>query len=67
VIGQLTGGVAYDFNNLSTAVVENIELAALRTRDQNVLNVLRSAGTAAERRGDVIPPGAGWFPVRRTP
>jgi signal transduction histidine kinase/CheY-like chemotaxis protein len=49
VIGQLTGGVAHDFNNLLTAVLGNIELAALRTRDQNVLGVLKSAGTAAER------------------
>jgi signal transduction histidine kinase/response regulator RpfG family c-di-GMP phosphodiesterase len=49
VIGQLTGGVAHDFNNLLTAVVGNIELAALRTRDQNVLGILKSAGTAAER------------------
>jgi signal transduction histidine kinase len=49
VIGQLTGGVAHDFNNLLTAVLGNIELAALRTRDQQLLNILRSAGTAAER------------------
>jgi len=49
VIGQLTGGVAHDFNNLLTAVLGNIELAALRTRDQSVLSILRNAGTAAER------------------
>jgi signal transduction histidine kinase len=49
VIGQLTGGVAHDFNNLLTAVLGNIELAALRTTDQKVLNILKSAGTAAER------------------
>ena len=49
VIGQLTGGIAHDFNNLLTAVVGNIELAALRTRDQGLLNILRSAGMAAER------------------
>jgi signal transduction histidine kinase/CheY-like chemotaxis protein len=49
VIGQLTGGVAHDFNNLLTAVVGNIELAALRTRDEDVLGILKSAGTAAER------------------
>jgi signal transduction histidine kinase/ActR/RegA family two-component response regulator len=49
VIGQLTGGVAHDFNNLLTAVLGNIELAALRTKDQNVLSALRSAATAAER------------------
>jgi signal transduction histidine kinase/response regulator RpfG family c-di-GMP phosphodiesterase len=49
VIGQLTGGVAHDFNNLLTAVVGNIELAALRTRDQSVRGILKSAGSAAER------------------
>lgn len=49
VIGQLTGGVAHDFNNLLTAVLGNLELAALRTRDQSVLTILKSAGTAAER------------------
>ena len=49
VIGQLTGGVAHDFNNLLTAVLGNIELACLRTRDQDVLQVLRSAAAAAER------------------
>jgi signal transduction histidine kinase/ActR/RegA family two-component response regulator len=49
VIGQLTGGIAHDFNNLLTAVLGNIELAALRSRDQSVLNVLKSAGNAAER------------------
>src|SRR5881398_2640700 len=49
VIGQLTGGVAHDFNNLLTAVLGNIELAALRTRDQSVLDILRNAAGAAER------------------
>lgn len=49
VIGQLTGGVAHDFNNLLTAVLGNIELASLRTRDQNVLSILRTAASAAER------------------
>lgn len=49
VIGQLTGGIAHDFNNLLTAVLGNIELASLRTRDQNQLGILRSAATAAER------------------
>jgi signal transduction histidine kinase/CheY-like chemotaxis protein len=49
VIGQLTGGVAHDFNNLLTAVVGNIELAALRTREQPVLRILKSASAAAER------------------
>src|SRR6185436_9413548 len=47
--GQLTGGVAHDFNNLLTAVLGNIELASLRTRDQGVLQTLRSAAAAAER------------------
>jgi signal transduction histidine kinase/response regulator RpfG family c-di-GMP phosphodiesterase len=49
VIGQLTGGVAHDFNNLLAAVLGNIELASMRTRDHDVLQVLRSAAAAAER------------------
>ena len=49
VIGQLTGGVAHDFNNLLTAVLGNIELASLRTHDQEVVRILRSAASAAER------------------
>jgi len=49
VIGQLTGGVAHDFNNLLTAVLGNLELAQLRTQDEKLLRILRSAGTAAER------------------
>lgn len=53
VIGQLTGGVAHDFNNLLTAVIGNIELAALRARDQNILAILKSAANAAERGAKV--------------
>ena len=53
VIGQLTGGVAHDFNNLLTAVLGNIELASLRTRDEGVLQVLRSAAAAAERGAEL--------------
>jgi CheY-like chemotaxis protein len=41
--------VAHDFNNLLTAVLGNIELASLRTRDQGLLQILRSAAAAAER------------------
>jgi signal transduction histidine kinase/CheY-like chemotaxis protein len=53
VIGQLTGGVAHDFNNLLTAVLGNIELAALRTQDEGLLRLLRSAAAAAERGAKV--------------
>ncbi|MGE5270457.1 MAG: ATP-binding protein [Thiohalocapsa sp.] len=49
VIGQLTGGIAHDFNNLLTAVLGNLELACLRTGDQALLRMLRSAANAAER------------------
>jgi signal transduction histidine kinase len=49
VIGQLTAGVAHDFKNLLAAVLGNIELASLRTRDQKLLSLLRSAAAAAER------------------
>jgi signal transduction histidine kinase len=50
VIGRLAGGVAHDFNNLLTAMIGNLELAALRSRDRPaVTRLLGSALRAAER------------------
>ncbi len=50
VIGQLTGGVAHDFNNLLTAIIGNLELAALRSRDRpELLRLLDGAMRAADR------------------
>ena len=49
VIGQMTGGVAHDFNDLLTAVLGNLELAIRRGRDQNIRRYLDGATQAAQR------------------
>nr|WP_321984221.1 response regulator [uncultured Lichenicoccus sp.] len=48
-IGQLTGGVAHDFNNVLAAVLGNLELAQARATDPTVKKFLRNAQQAAER------------------
>ncbi|WP_428376442.1 response regulator [Lichenicoccus sp.] len=48
-IGQLTGGVAHDFNNVLAAVLGNLELAQARATDPAVKKFLRNAQQAAER------------------
>ncbi len=54
VIGQLTGGVAHDFNNLLTAIIGNLELAALRGRDNPALTRLLANATRAADRGAAL-------------
>jgi signal transduction histidine kinase/CheY-like chemotaxis protein len=48
-IGQLTGGVAHDFNNLLTAVLGNLELAALQATSEALRRLLGNAERAARR------------------
>lgn len=48
-IGQLTGGVAHDFNNVLTAVLGNLELALRHASDPAVERFLQNAQHAAER------------------
>ena len=48
-IGQLTGGVAHDFNNVLAAVLGNLELAQARATDPIVKRFLGNAQQAAER------------------
>ena len=50
-IGRLTGGIAHDFNNLLTAILGNVDLAALRLGDaaDNVKRNLASAREASQR------------------
>ena len=48
-IGQLTGGVAHDFNNVLAAVLGNLELAEASIVEPSVLRVLGRAKHAAER------------------
>ncbi len=49
-VGQLTGGISHDFNNLLTVVIGNLALAIERARDiPAILPLLQSALQAAER------------------
>jgi signal transduction histidine kinase/CheY-like chemotaxis protein len=50
-IGRLTGGIAHDFNNLLTAILGNVDLAALRLgdADERVRRNLASAREASQR------------------
>jgi signal transduction histidine kinase len=54
-IGQLTGGIAHDFSNLLTAVVNYVELA-IRRADGNpaVVPLLQGAVQAADRGIDLV-------------
>ncbi|MGZ5987145.1 MAG: PAS domain S-box protein, partial [Caulobacteraceae bacterium] len=48
-IGQLTGGVAHDFNNVLTAVLGSLQLAAKRVTDGRAKQLMDNAVQAAER------------------
>jgi PAS domain S-box-containing protein len=48
-IGQLTGGVAHDFNNVLTAVLGSLSLAMRRTTDARAREQIENAMQAAER------------------
>jgi PAS domain S-box-containing protein len=48
-IGQLTGGVAHDFNNVLTAVLGSLQLASKRVTDERARQLIDNAVQAAER------------------
>jgi PAS domain S-box-containing protein len=48
-IGQLTGGVAHDFNNVLTAVLGSLQLASRRVTDERARQLMDNALQAAER------------------
>ncbi len=50
-VGQLTGGIAHDFNNLLTAINGNLDLLALRTRDNDQASRLIESAERAVQRG----------------
>ena len=52
-IGQLTGGVAYDFNNLLTVVLGNLEMLEERLTSEHDRLLLREAQEAARSGADL--------------
>lgn len=50
IVGQLTGGVAHDFNNILAVVVGNLELAADRTKGNSEVEPLVDAALDAAWR-----------------
>jgi len=47
-IGQMTGGISHDFNNLLTIIIGNLELLALRVDAPKAAQMLKDALEAAE-------------------
>ena len=69
-IGQLTGGVAHDFNNVLAAVLGNLDLAQARSSDPVTMRFLQNAQYAAERGAkltDHLLSFARKQPLRREP
>jgi signal transduction histidine kinase len=50
-VGQLTGGISHDFNNLLTVVIGNLALAIERARDIPAILPLLQGGLQAAERG----------------
>lgn len=53
-IGQLTAGIAHNFNNMLTAIMGNIELAMMDDAPGNIKRYMKSAMTASQRTANMI-------------
>src|SRR5206468_1120281 len=53
-IGQLTGGLAHDFNNLFATIIPNLELAQRRIRDRSAREYLATAIRSVDRAARVM-------------
>jgi PAS domain S-box-containing protein len=53
-IGQLTGGVAHDLNNLLTPIIGSLDLLARRAREPRAAKLIDGALTAAERAKTLV-------------
>ncbi|WP_439155147.1 PAS domain-containing protein [Yoonia sp.] len=47
-IGQLAGGMAHDFNNLLAVICGNLEIAAMKIKDDDVIALIKDALVAVE-------------------
>jgi PAS domain S-box-containing protein len=52
-VGQLTSGLAHDFNNILSAILGNLEPADMRVGDESLRKMLQAA-TRAARRGSKL-------------
>ena len=52
-VGQLTAGIAHNFNNMLMGILPNLEIAA-RTAPPEILPLLRSAEHSAQRAADLV-------------
>lgn len=52
-IGQMTGGISHDFNNLLTVVIGNLELLEMRDPDPRQVPLINNALEAAELGADL--------------
>jgi signal transduction histidine kinase len=53
-IGQLTAGVAHNFNNMLMAIMGNIELAMIGDVPDNIKRYMKSAMTASQRAANIV-------------
>ena len=52
-IGQMTGGISHDFNNLLTVIIGNLELLSMRGADDRQLPLINDALESAELGADL--------------
>ena len=49
-VGQLTGGLAHDFNNMLTGIIGNLELLQTRVAQGRISEIERYIAAAQDRR-----------------
>lgn len=53
-LGRLASGIAHDFNNLLGAITGHLDLALMRTRDDELRSLLQDTEQAARRAMDMV-------------
>jgi len=69
-LGILAGGIAHDFNNILAAILGNIELAKINSKDQKIIKYLEKSKDAIMRAKDLsfqlLTFSKGGEPIKRT-